>query len=55
LVLLDEIRIKIEKQLLSDYFNKEANIFYVKRKLTLMGDGKVTNGSHSKWGYSIHW
>jgi polysaccharide export outer membrane protein len=22
----DEIRIKIEKQLLSDYFNKEANI-----------------------------
>lgn len=26
---LDEIRIKIEKQLLSDYFNKEADIFVI--------------------------
>jgi polysaccharide export outer membrane protein len=27
---LDEIRVKIEKQLLADYFKKKANIFVIK-------------------------
>jgi polysaccharide export outer membrane protein len=39
---LDEIRIKIEQQLLSDYFNKEANIFVIVKlagfKYTINGE-----------------
>jgi polysaccharide export outer membrane protein len=39
---LDEIRVKIEQQLLSDYFNKEANIFVIVKlagfKYTINGE-----------------
>ena len=39
---LDEVRVKIEKQLLADYFNKEANIFVIVKlagfKYTINGE-----------------
>jgi polysaccharide export outer membrane protein len=39
---LDEIRVKIEKQLLADYFKKEANIFVIVKlagfKYTINGE-----------------
>jgi polysaccharide export outer membrane protein len=38
---LDEIRVKIEKQLLADYFKKEANIFVIVKLALSILNGEI--------------
>jgi polysaccharide export outer membrane protein len=47
---LDEIRVKIEKQLLADYFKKEANIFVI---VKLAGFKYTINGEIGSTGLKL--